>query len=90
MIIGVHLTGISKDDARRLLKAADIVTSCASRHIREEQYPWAGRNRGASLRPDPLGKGAAGGEGKGCLFAAADNTMPLPVLPEKKQPRPLV
>ncbi|MDD1738638.1 MAG: DUF2099 family protein, partial [Methanothrix sp.] len=35
MIIGVHLTGISPEEASRLLAAADIVTACASKHIRE-------------------------------------------------------
>jgi len=39
MIIGVHLTGISSDEASRLLATADIVTGCASKHIREQVKP---------------------------------------------------
>ena len=39
MIIGVHLTGISPEDTGRLLAAADIVTGCASKHIREQVKP---------------------------------------------------
>jgi len=39
MIIGVHLTGISPEDAGRLLFVADIVTGCASKHIREQVKP---------------------------------------------------
>ena len=39
MIIGVHLTGISPDDATRLLAVADIVTGCASKYIREQVTP---------------------------------------------------
>lgn len=35
VIIGVHLTGITREDAIRLLKAADLVSACASRWIRE-------------------------------------------------------
>jgi hypothetical protein len=36
LMIGAHLTGISPEDAKRLLAMADIVTSCASLHIREQ------------------------------------------------------
>lgn len=35
LIFGVHLTGISKEDAQRLVAVADVVTGCASRWIRE-------------------------------------------------------
>ncbi len=33
-IFGVHLTGVSRDDAEILFKTADIITSCASKYIR--------------------------------------------------------
>jgi putative methanogenesis marker protein 8 len=35
LIVGVHLTGVSEDDARRLVDSCDIVSACASRHIRD-------------------------------------------------------
>lgn len=35
LIFGVHLTGISKEDAERLVAVADIVSGCASKWIRE-------------------------------------------------------
>jgi putative methanogenesis marker protein 8 len=35
LIVGVHLSGVSAEEAERLVAACDIVSSCASRHIRE-------------------------------------------------------
>lgn len=35
LIFGVHVTGLSKPDAELLVKNADLVTSCASRTIRD-------------------------------------------------------
>jgi len=91
MIIGVHLTGIGPEDARRLLAAADVVTGCASRHIREQVKPLV--QVGTAVPLFGLTRW-----GKELLVVRAVeveqplliNTMPLPVLPEKKQPRPLV
>ena len=91
MIIGVHLTGISKDDARRLLKAADIVTRCASRHIREEAVPLVQVGTAVPLFGlTPWGKELLVERAKDVSSPRLINTMPLPVRPEKKQPRPLV
>ncbi len=36
IIIGVHTTGMSEDDARRAFDTFDIITACASKHLREE------------------------------------------------------
>jgi len=91
MIIGVHLTGIGLKDACRLLAAADVVTGCASKHIREQVKPLV--QVGTAVPLFGLTKW-----GKELLVKRAleveqpllINTMPLPVLPEKKQPRPLV
>lgn len=91
MIIGVHLTGIGLDDAQRLLAAADIVTGCASKNIRDLVKPLVQVGTAVPLF-------ALTGWGKELLIERAKdvqqplliNTMPLPVLPEKKQPRPLV
>jgi putative methanogenesis marker protein 8 len=35
LIIAVHVSGLSADDVRRLVAASDLVTSCASKPIRE-------------------------------------------------------
>ena len=91
MIIGVHLTGIGPEDARRLLATADVVTGCASKQIREQVKPLV--QVGTAVPLFGLTKW-----GKELLVERAleveqpllINTMPLPVLPEKKQPRPLV
>ena len=91
MIIGVHLTGISQEDASRLVAVADIVTGCASKHIREQVKPLV--QVGTAV---PLFGLTPWGKGESLVERAKDieqplliNTMPLPVLPEKKQPRPL-
>lgn len=35
MIFGVHVTGLSRTDAEMLVSAGDLITSCASKNIRE-------------------------------------------------------
>ena len=91
MIIGVHLTGISLDDARRLLQVADIVTGCASKHIREEVRPLVQVGTAVPLFGlTQWGKELLVERAKDVSQTLLINTMPLPVLPEKKQPRPLV
>lgn len=91
MIIGVHLTGIGPDDARRLLAVADIVTGCASRHIREQVKPKVQVGTAVPLFGlTPWGKELLVERAKDVEQPLLINTMPLPVLPEHKQPRPLV
>jgi len=34
-IVSVHVTGLSRDEAQRLVAVSDLVTACASKHIRE-------------------------------------------------------
>ena len=91
MIIGVHLTGISADETSRLLAVADIVTSCASKHIREQVKPLVQVGTAVPLFGLTLwGKELLVERAKYVEQTLLINTMPLPVLPEKKQPRPLV
>jgi putative methanogenesis marker protein 8 len=91
MIIGVHLTGISPEDAARLLKVADIVTGCASKHIREQVRPLVQVGTAVPLFGlTRWGKELLIERAKEVEQPLLINTMPLPVLPEKKQPRPLV
>jgi putative methanogenesis marker protein 8 len=91
MIIGVHLTGINEDDAKRLLAAADIVTGCASKHIRNLVKPLVQVGTAVPLFGiTPWGKELLVERAKEVELPLLINTMPLPVLPEKKQPRPLI
>ncbi len=91
MIIGVHLTGISREDAARLLAASDIVTGCASLHIRELAKPLVQVGTAVPLfGMTKWGKELLIERAKEVDQPLLINTMPLPVLPEHKQPRPLV
>ncbi|MDD1749799.1 MAG: DUF2099 family protein [Methanothrix sp.] len=91
MIVGVHLTALSKDDAARLLAVADIVTACASKHIRELVKPLVQVGTAVPLFGlTRWGKELLVERAKEVEQPLLINTMPLPVLPEKKQPRPLV
>ncbi len=91
MIIGVHLTGINPEDAKRLLAAADIVTGCASKHIREQVKPLVQVGTAVPLFGlTKWGKELLVERAKEVELPLLINTMKLPVLPEHKQPRPLV
>jgi putative methanogenesis marker protein 8 len=91
LIVGVHLTGIGEDEARRLLAAADIVTGCASRFIREQVRPLVQVGTAVPLFGlTEWGKEVLVERAKEVDRPILINTMPLPVLPESKQPRPLV
>jgi putative methanogenesis marker protein 8 len=91
LIVGVHLTGIGEEEADRLLASADIVTSCASRFIREKVRPLVQVGTAVPLFGlTPWGKEVLVERAKEVDRPILINTMPLPVLPENKQPRPLV
>jgi putative methanogenesis marker protein 8 len=91
LIVGVHLTGIGEDEADRLLACADIVTSCASKFIREKVRPLVQVGTAVPLFGLTLwGKEVLVERAKEVDRPILINTMPLPVLPENKQPRPLV
>jgi putative methanogenesis marker protein 8 len=91
MIVGVHLTGISPEDAGRLLAVADVVTSCASKHIREQIKPKVQVGTAVPLFGlTEWGKELLVERAKEVEQPLLINTMPLPVLPAHKQPRPLV
>ena len=91
MIIGVHLTAINRDDAARILSLADIVTACASKHIRDQAKPLVQVGTAVPLFGlTRWGKELLVERAKEVEQPLLINTMPLPVLPENKQPRPLV
>jgi putative methanogenesis marker protein 8 len=91
LIVGVHLTGIGEGEADRLIAAADIVTSCASKFIREKVRPLVQVGTAVPLFGlTRWGKEVLVERAKEVDRPILINTMPLPVLPENKQPRPLV
>jgi putative methanogenesis marker protein 8 len=91
LIVGVHLTGIGEAEAERLIAKADIVTSCASKFIREMVRPLVQVGTAVPLFGlTRWGKEVLVERAKEVDRPILINTMPLPVLPENKQPRPLV
>jgi len=90
LIVGVHLTGISEKDARRMLAVADVVTACSSKYIRELVRPLAQVGTAVPLFGlTKWGKELLIERAKEVESPVLINTMPLPTLPEHKQPRPL-
>lgn len=93
VIIGVHVTGMEQDVASDFIDAVDITTGCASRAIRETVSNKALAQVGTGVPLFALSQ-----KGKELLLERAKevttpiliNTMKLPVLPEDKQPRPLI
>lgn len=93
VIFGVHLTGISRTHAESLCAIADLVTACASPHIRDLARGRAQVQAGTAVPIFALTQ-----RGKQLLLERAKevaepllvNTMQLPVLPNEKQPKPLV
>jgi len=49
VIIGVHVTGLNKEEAEVLVAASDLVTSCASKTIRDAAGPKAKIQAGVSV-----------------------------------------
>lgn len=91
MIIGAHTTGLDREEALEIIKYLDIITSCASKSIRDVIKPLV--QVGTAVPLFGLTQ-----KGKELLLERAKevespilvNTMPLPMLPEKKQPKDLV
>ncbi|MGZ4926484.1 MAG: methanogenesis marker 8 protein [Halobacteriota archaeon] len=92
-IIGVHVTGLSDETARQFVDLVDVTTGCASRAIRAAIKGKALAQVGIAVPLFALSQ-----RGKELLLERAKevstpiliNTMQLPVLPDDKQPRPLV
>lgn len=90
IIIGVHVTGFSEEEARTLLENADITTSCASKKVRDLAKPLAQVGTAVPLFAlTQKGKELVIERAKEVQSPILINTMPLPTLPENKQPREL-
>jgi len=90
IIIGVHVTGLSKEDVQTLLDNTDITTSCASKYVRELVKPLAQVGTAVPLFAlTQKGKELVIERAKDITGTLLINTMPLPTLPEDKQPKEL-
>lgn len=90
IIIGVHTTGFNEEEARVLVENADITTSCASKSVRDIVKPLAQVGTAVPLFAlTQKGKELVVERAKDIKSPLLINTMPLPVLPENKQPREL-
>ncbi len=93
IIFGVHLTGITRVEAEQLLQTADLVTACASRHIRELARERAILQAGTAIpifALTPAGKELLLERAKEIEDELLVSSMELPLLPADKQPIPLV
>jgi len=92
-IFGVHLTGIARKEAAEFCEFADLITCCASPHIRELAKEKALLQAGTAIpifALTPQGKELLLERAKEVKDTLLINTMRLPVLPEEKQPEPLM
>ncbi|HII02040.1 TPA: DUF2099 family protein [Methanosarcinaceae archaeon] len=91
IVIAVHVTGVSREEARELLENSDIVISCASRHIRELAKPLVQMAVAIPLFAlTQKGKELVIERAKDIESPILINTMELPVVPGEKQPKGLV
>jgi putative methanogenesis marker protein 8 len=90
IVIAVHVTGVSKEEAQGLLNNSDIVISCASKHIRELAKPIVQVAAAIPLFAlTQKGKELVIERAKDIKSPILINTTELPVVPGHKQPRKL-
>ncbi len=91
ILIGAHLSGLKCSNAREFIGSLDIVTGCASRTVRDLIKPVL--QMGTSVPMFAMtqkGKELLCERAKEVGSSLLINTMALPVLPEEKQPKPLI
>jgi len=87
IIIAAHITALSRSEVQDLLDLVDIVTGCASKHVRDLVNPLAQVGTAIPLFAlTQAGKELVIERAKEIETPVLINTMPLPVLPEQKQP----
>jgi putative methanogenesis marker protein 8 len=90
IIIAVHVTGLSREEAQEILENSDIVISCASKYIRELAEPLVQVAAAIPLFAlTQKGKELVIERAKDIQSPILINTMKLPVLPAHKQPKNL-
>ena len=93
VLIGVHTTGMSADDAEEFLKTVDIVTSCASKYIREFASKYSLLQLGVAVpifAISSIGRDILLNRIKYMEKQVLIKTTDLPELPKDRQPRPLL
>jgi putative methanogenesis marker protein 8 len=93
LIFAVHVTGLSRNAAERLVCASDLVTSCASGPIREIAGKRALVQAGTAVpvfAMTPAGKNLIVEKMAGTREPFLVKTTRLPVLDQAQQPDPLV
>jgi putative methanogenesis marker protein 8 len=93
LIFAVHVTGISRDDAQRLVAASDLVTACASGPIREIAGKQALVQAGTAVpvfAVTPAGKHLIVQKMARTREPFLVKTTRLPVLDQAQQPDPLI
>ena len=90
IVIAVHVTGVSKEEAQSLLENSDLVTGCASKYIRELAKPIVQVAAAIPLFAlTKKGKELVIEREKDIESPILITTTELPVVPEHKQPREL-
>jgi putative methanogenesis marker protein 8 len=90
IVIGVHITGVSKEEALTLLQNVDVTTSCASKNVRDLAKPLAQVGTAVPLFAlTQKGKELVIERAKDVQSPILIETTLLPALPENKQPREL-
>lgn len=90
IIIAVHVTGVSKEEAQGLLENSDLVTGCASKYIRELAKPIVQVAAAIPLFAlTKKGKELVIEREKDIESPILVTTTELPVVPKHKQPRDL-
>jgi putative methanogenesis marker protein 8 len=92
LIVAVHTTGISREEAIILADNADIVTVCASRHAREQAGPRALLQAGVSIPVFAMteaGKALVLEKVRSSSIPVVINNSKLPAI-QGDEPRPLV
>ncbi|HIE31432.1 MAG TPA: DUF2099 family protein [Methanosarcinales archaeon] len=87
IVIAAHITALSRSEIEDLLELVDIITGCASKHVRSLVKPLAQVGTAIPLFAlTQAGKELLIERAKEIRTPVLINTMPLPVLPEQKQP----
>ena len=90
IVIAVHVTGVSKEEAQNLLENSDIVISCASKYIRELANPLVQVAAAIPLFAlTKKGKELVIEREKDIESPILITIIELPVVPKHKQPREL-
>ncbi len=90
---GVHTTGMPEDEAKEFIKLVDMTTGCTSKYIRGCIAGSTIAQFGTAIpifAITQIGKELLLERAKEVEDPMLINTMKLPVLPEEKQPRPLI